>query len=175
MITEPLTESVHSIRNLFFILMTVLALSATAEETSDPYTNLFRSMKINDEPSLTGMCKDDYEAVRFFEFDNAEPKGLVRVERSAAGVRYTYRSYHRDGRSQTTSQIIEEKDWRKILQLFDSGGFANDESGPALWVPHTMTWLFESCLSGQYASMRSYPKRDLRMNDAVEALVALKL
>jgi hypothetical protein len=147
--------------------------NAFSDEPQKDYSDLYTALQVRGEPSLLEHCIGDYEALRVFEFSDAGPLGIVRIERLDDALVHTFRCYDGDRQSQTHKRLVEEKDWRKVLELLESGGYTNTESAPQLWVPSGRTWLFETCLAGRYESMRAYPDRDRRMQDVVNAMIDL--
>ena len=157
-------------------LVLCAAFVAVADEPrEDTFVHLFRAMQVKDEPSVKDSCNESYAALRFFEYDASGPKGLIRVEQIDDRIRYTYRVFAVESGPATSTRVIDADDWQRLIDKFVAGGFWESSSDSKLWVPDATTWLFESCIDGAYHSLQSYPDRDLRMNDAVGALVALKL
>ena len=142
----------------------------SSEEPFDPGVSRIVALGVSDEPTIRFACGDEQEAIRLAEYVQSRIRAIVRVERRADVVRYTFRRFEGDEETESETRLLNASDWTLLIDGLDKDSFWINPSTVTTWRPDGLRWLFEACLSGRYRTHTLDPDFEFRMNELVEKL-----
>ena len=153
---------------------TAYAESLGTEEPFDPGVSRLKALGVSDEPTVRFACGDEQEAIRLAEYVQSRIRAIVRVEKHASVVTYTFRRFDGDEETESKSRILAASDWISLIDGLDKDSFWINPSTVTTWRPDGLRWMFEACLSGRYRMHTLDPDFEFRMNELVEKLTNLR-
>ncbi|MDJ0904691.1 MAG: hypothetical protein QNI96_01625 [Woeseiaceae bacterium] len=159
---------------LFLLVHITYAADPSSEDQFDPGVSRLEALGVSDEPTIRFACGDEQEAIRLAEYVQSRIRAIVRVEKSASGVTYTFRRFDGDKEAESESRLVAASEWNSLIDGLEKDSFWINPSTVTTWRPDGLRWMFEACLSGRYRTHTLDPDFEFRMNELVEKLTNLR-
>lgn len=158
-------------RSLLALLVLILvhSVAATADNGDAVVRVLGQRYGIDDEPSLAAECRDEYAAVRIFEYGAGRNAALIRMEKRASGVTAVRRTF--GDQQGAEDAVVSEQEFLAVFTELDRSDFWGYDKASEAWRPDDGTLTIEVCWEEKFDFLSIYPDSNQDM-DTFVALVA---